>query len=35
MEQLKENIASVEVSLPGEVRKAIDTVHHRFPNPCP
>ena len=35
MDQLKENIASVEVSLPGEVRKAIDTVHHRFPNPCP
>ena len=35
MDQLKENIASVEVSLPGEVRKAIDTVHYRFPNPCP
>ncbi len=35
MEQLKANIASVEVKLPGEVRKAIDTVHHRFPNPCP
>tara|TARA_R110000850_G_scaffold62777_7_gene142502 strand:- start:1718 stop:2755 length:1038 start_codon:yes stop_codon:yes gene_type:complete len=35
MDQLRENIASVDVKLPGEVRKAIDTVHHRFPNPCP
>ncbi len=35
MEQLKENIASVDITLPGEVRKAIETVHHRFPNPCP
>ena len=35
MEQLKSNIDSVELELPGEVRKAIDTVHHRFPNPCP
>ena len=35
MEQLKSNIASVDVELPGEVRKAIDTVHHRYPNPCP
>lgn len=35
MEQLKSNIASIDVELPGEVRKAIDTVHHRFPNPCP
>lgn len=35
MEQLKSNIASVEIELPGEVRKAIDTVHHRYPNPCP
>ncbi|MDF1752386.1 MAG: NADP(H)-dependent aldo-keto reductase [Verrucomicrobiales bacterium] len=35
MEQLKSNIASVDIQLPGEVRKAIDTVHHRIPNPCP
>jgi aryl-alcohol dehydrogenase-like predicted oxidoreductase len=35
MEQLKANIDSAELDLPGEVRKAIDTVHHRFPNPCP
>jgi len=35
MEQLRSNIASVDVELPGEVRKAIDSVHHRFPNPCP
>lgn len=35
MEQLASNIASVEIQLPGEVRKAIETVHHRFPNPCP
>lgn len=35
MEQLKSNIASVDLKLSGEVRKAIDTVHHRFPNPCP
>ncbi len=35
MEQLKSNIESVNLTLPGEVRKAIDTVHHRFPNPCP
>ncbi|MCG8599923.1 MAG: NADP(H)-dependent aldo-keto reductase [Verrucomicrobiales bacterium] len=35
MEQLKSNIDSVNVELPGEVRKAIDTVHSRYPNPCP
>jgi len=35
MEQLKSNIDSVNVELSGEVRKAIDTVHHRYPNPCP
>ncbi len=35
MEQLKANIDSVDIDLPGEVRKAIDTVHHRIPNPCP
>jgi aryl-alcohol dehydrogenase-like predicted oxidoreductase len=35
MDQLRANIASAAIKLPGEVRKAIDTVHHRFPNPCP
>lgn len=35
MEQLKSNTDSVNVELSGEVRKAIDTVHHRYPNPCP
>ena len=35
MEQLKSNIDSIEIELPGEVRKAIDTVHSRYPNPCP
>lgn len=35
MEQLRDNIASIDVKLPGEVRKAIDRVHHRYPNPCP
>ncbi|MDA7921528.1 aldo/keto reductase [Verrucomicrobiales bacterium] len=35
MDQLKSNIASVDIELEGTVRKAIDTVHHRFPNPCP
>ncbi len=35
MDQLRANIDSVEIDLPGEVRKAIDTVHHRIPNPCP
>jgi aryl-alcohol dehydrogenase-like predicted oxidoreductase len=35
MAQLKANIDSVDLELPGEVRTAIDTVHHRFPNPCP
>ncbi|NNE93305.1 MAG: NADP(H)-dependent aldo-keto reductase [Verrucomicrobiales bacterium] len=35
MEQLKSNIASVDIELPGEIRKAIDTVHSRYPNPTP
>ncbi|MEM9283921.1 MAG: NADP(H)-dependent aldo-keto reductase [Verrucomicrobiota bacterium] len=35
MDQLRSNIDSVDLDLPGEVRKAIDTVHHRIPNPCP
>ncbi len=35
MEQLRSNIASSEIELPGEVRRAIDKVHHRYPNPCP
>ena len=35
MEQLKSNIESVDLELSGEIRKAIDTVHSRYPNPCP
>lgn len=35
MEQLKSNIESVDLELDGPTRKAIDTVHHRIPNPCP
>lgn len=35
LDQLKTNIESIELTLPGEVRRAIDKVHHRFPNPCP
>ncbi len=35
MEQLRENIASIDVELDGETRRRIDSVHQRFPNPCP
>lgn len=35
MDQLKENIASIELTLPKEVIKAIDGVHRRYPNPAP
>jgi len=35
MEQLKENIASIEVELPSECLKAIEAVHTRIPNPAP
>ena len=35
MEQLRENIASIEVDLAPEVLKDIERVHARFPNPAP
>lgn len=35
MEQLRSNIASVDLDLPGEVRRRIDQIHGRHPNPCP
>ncbi|MEM6342585.1 MAG: NADP(H)-dependent aldo-keto reductase [Bacteroidota bacterium] len=35
MEQLEENIASIELDLPKEVQKAIESVHRRYPNPAP
>ena len=35
MEQLKSNIASVDLELSAEVMEAIDAIHQRMPNPCP
>ncbi|WP_420100967.1 aldo/keto reductase [Bosea sp. (in: a-proteobacteria)] len=35
MEQLKTDIASVDVTLPADVVAAIDVVHQRVGNPCP
>lgn len=35
LNQLESNIKSAAIELSGEVRRAIDKVHHRFPNPCP
>ena len=35
MEQLKENISSVEISLTEEIIAEIDTVHAKYPNPTP
>jgi len=35
MEQLRENISSIEVNLSPEVLKAIEEVHDRLPNPAP
>lgn len=35
MEQLKTNIASINVELSEEVEKGIDTIHARFSNPAP
>jgi len=35
MEQLRDDIASADLELPGDVRQAIDRVHERYPNPCP
>jgi aryl-alcohol dehydrogenase-like predicted oxidoreductase len=35
LEQLKENIDSVDVTLPAEVLEAVDRIHARQPNPAP
>ena len=35
MEQLKENISSVEISLTEEIIAEVDTVHAKYPNPTP
>lgn len=35
MEQLKTDIASVDVTLPADIVAAIDAVHQRVGNPCP
>lgn len=35
MEQLKENIASIDVELTEEVLQEIEKVHYDIPNPCP
>lgn len=35
LQQLKENIDSVDVELPSEVLQAIDRIHARHPNPAP
>ena len=35
MQQLKENIASVELSLSSETLENIEQIHQHYPNPCP
>jgi aryl-alcohol dehydrogenase-like predicted oxidoreductase len=35
MQQLKENIASVELSLSSETLEKIEQIHQHYPNPCP
>lgn len=35
MEQLKSDIASIDVELSDDVLKDIEQVHQRYPNPCP
>lgn len=35
LEQLKENIASVDVTLSDDLVKAIDAIHEQYPNPAP
>lgn len=35
MEQLKENIASIDVTLSDDVLNAIEAIHVKYPNPCP
>jgi aryl-alcohol dehydrogenase-like predicted oxidoreductase len=35
MEQLKENIESIDVKLDDETINEINLIHHNFPNPAP
>jgi aryl-alcohol dehydrogenase-like predicted oxidoreductase len=35
MEQLRSNIASIDISLPEEVMTGIETIHTKYPNPAP
>jgi aryl-alcohol dehydrogenase-like predicted oxidoreductase len=35
LEQLRSNIASIDVALPDEVLKGIEAIHQQNPNPCP
>jgi aryl-alcohol dehydrogenase-like predicted oxidoreductase len=35
LEQLKENIGSINITLGNKILKAIDTVHSEIPNPAP
>ena len=35
MEQLKNNIESINVKLPKKIIKAIETIHEKIPNPSP
>jgi len=35
MEQLKENIASIDVDLSNEVLEGIEAIHAQIPNPAP
>ncbi|MEM1216459.1 MAG: aldo/keto reductase, partial [Bacteroidota bacterium] len=35
IEQLRENIASVDVQLSEDILQAIDDIHHQIPNPAP
>ena len=35
LEQLKENVSSMDLELSGEVLKEIEAVHGLYPNPAP
>lgn len=35
LEQLQENIASSDMTLPKDLFKEIEAIHERYPNPCP
>ncbi len=35
MEQLRENIASLQTTLSDDVLARIEAIHRRYPNPCP